>query len=983
MSIYDFIRSPNTTCNQVRDLVTTYPNLKNRLDKKGRYPIHIAVKANRLDMIDLLLPRNQDGSINHSVEDTKQFTPLAKAVKKGNIRCFEKLMVHYGFNGIFHSGRKSLLHLAISTNQLVMLKYLLTSHRPAVGMRLFDIRDNDGHNPISLAASKQSLRAIRLLLDQGDSINNISDQNFRFIYRQLITAFPLNPYLFPPKCLALRGGGAKGVIYYGVIQALEEEGLLDEVERIVGTSAGAITATLLCSGYKANEIKEIVKKPGTDFLDKWETSFICKNGLFSGSNFIKWMDELIEKKTGIPQCTFGEFANMIRPENAFKHLHVVALKRYDKEIEDFEKRRFCSEEDKWKDLIISEAVRASMSIPVIYTTHSVIFKEKQSDGSFIYRTENNLYRSKNYEELHSLYKDEETDYQDGGIVDNFPLEMFDREGYIQKNIPKERFNEHAINNSILGIDFFTDKEEKNNKRPARDTIVHSGLSYKKAQAMRSKINEKFEPDPREVKREKERVIRINDCGIHSFNFIFTSSVQGLGQKGIKTGYLTVKKYSNEKIEELASLQLAKKAVIQNHDFLLVKPSKNCPFSTNFYELSIDEQFDGLREHNEEFELLDLVCNNSDETDKINQLYNTHKNFFENYYVNQELCEYICKLDHNNPHQAALLQFFHHKGILNHVKFTDGGSLIHETLKNERYTSFNYLLVAGKDLKDRLTLDQKNNTVLHAIAEYGKIKPYEILSLYPDKLSPLVNELNSSNETPLLIAARENNIDIVDLLLDENNIDLTGPDSYGYSILYNLVTHQGSIDLSQKHVMVVEKFIHKAKSQGVLDKIIANENQNASFESIIFRTKHVGILTLLIENNINITAIKFTGYTYKTLLYKLVRRNDVDLVWLFCQKLKNYPTSVQSEILNYEIESKEADLRYFGLVKIRKTALIRAVQRDRHKILQILIDHGADVSSPVDGYKPIDYAGRFSKSRKYLKQALELENFVSLYVNSHR
>jgi exoenzyme U len=48
--------------------------------------------------------------------------------------------------------------------------------------------------------------------------------------------------------LILSGGGAKGVAYSGMVKAMEEHQLLDKIESIYGSSAGAITAALLASG---------------------------------------------------------------------------------------------------------------------------------------------------------------------------------------------------------------------------------------------------------------------------------------------------------------------------------------------------------------------------------------------------------------------------------------------------------------------------------------------------------------------------------------------------------------------------------------------------------------------------------------------------------------------------------------------------------------------------------------------------------------
>ena len=52
--------------------------------------------------------------------------------------------------------------------------------------------------------------------------------------------------------LVLSGGGARGFAHLGVIQALNEAGIVPDV--ISGTSAGALAGVLYADGYKPKEI---------------------------------------------------------------------------------------------------------------------------------------------------------------------------------------------------------------------------------------------------------------------------------------------------------------------------------------------------------------------------------------------------------------------------------------------------------------------------------------------------------------------------------------------------------------------------------------------------------------------------------------------------------------------------------------------------------------------------------------------------------
>ncbi len=67
--------------------------------------------------------------------------------------------------------------------------------------------------------------------------------------------------------LVFEGGGAKGVAFVGAIRALEEANF--RAGRLLGTSAGAITATLLAVGYSADTILQLL----TERLPSGESSF--------------------------------------------------------------------------------------------------------------------------------------------------------------------------------------------------------------------------------------------------------------------------------------------------------------------------------------------------------------------------------------------------------------------------------------------------------------------------------------------------------------------------------------------------------------------------------------------------------------------------------------------------------------------------------------------------------------------------------------
>ena len=56
----------------------------------------------------------------------------------------------------------------------------------------------------------------------------------------------------------MEGGGVRGLAYAGVFSVLEEKGILQQIENVGGSSAGAIAGMLVSIGYSADEIDSLM-----------------------------------------------------------------------------------------------------------------------------------------------------------------------------------------------------------------------------------------------------------------------------------------------------------------------------------------------------------------------------------------------------------------------------------------------------------------------------------------------------------------------------------------------------------------------------------------------------------------------------------------------------------------------------------------------------------------------------------------------------
>jgi NTE family protein len=199
----------------------------------------------------------------------------------------------------------------------------------------------------------------------------------------------------------LEGGGVKGIGLVGAVSAIEAAGY--EFVNLAGTSAGAIVATLLAAGYNAAEVKQIIN--GIDFSTLEDPQWIGRipfvgnladeiflKGLYKGEVFLNLMRSLLDKK-GI-----HTFRDLIIPEFANDERYRFKVRVVATDISN--RRMLVLPQDirdygmAPEDLEVALAVRMSMSIPFF-------FEPVKLKDSYIV---------------------------DGGVLSNFPVELFDSDG---------------------------------------------------------------------------------------------------------------------------------------------------------------------------------------------------------------------------------------------------------------------------------------------------------------------------------------------------------------------------------------------------------------------------------------------------------------------------------------------------------------------------------------------------------------------------
>lgn len=215
------------------------------------------------------------------------------------------------------------------------------------------------------------------------------------------------------KNLVLEGGGVKGIAYIGALEILEERGKLAFLERVGGTSAGAITALLVGLGHTNFEIQRLLWEVDfAEFLDSdiglfRDTSRLLNDfGWYKGDFFRGWIGGVVEDITGDSNTTFADI-EVAKQRCGYKSMYFVGTN-----LSTRSQVVFSAETT--PDMPIADAVRISMSIPFMFAAPRI-------DGDV---------------------------FCDGGVVNNFPIRLFDCEKYFhdQDYLAKLR-HAHDGNNS--------------------------------------------------------------------------------------------------------------------------------------------------------------------------------------------------------------------------------------------------------------------------------------------------------------------------------------------------------------------------------------------------------------------------------------------------------------------------------------------------------------------------------------------------------
>jgi NTE family protein len=192
-------------------------------------------------------------------------------------------------------------------------------------------------------------------------------------------------------------------------------------------------------------------------------------GFFLGEKARNLFDGFIERKSGIKNCTFKQFADEFNVDLVITSVCINTGKVI-----------YFRNEGKWKDLCVADAVRMSIGIPFLFKP--VIFEETE-------------------EEIKSFTGNLNTArfMVDGGVVDNFPIHAFDDP------------DSEELNPNIVGFTLVPESKRKTEEILTLTDYIDNTLYI----LLKNATELQFK-----TKSEKEQVIELDTSYISIFDFTF-------------------------------------------------------------------------------------------------------------------------------------------------------------------------------------------------------------------------------------------------------------------------------------------------------------------------------------------------------------------------------------------------------------------------------------------------------------------------------
>ncbi len=305
------------------------------------------------------------------------------------------------------------------------------------------------------------------------------------------------------KYLVFSGGGSAGVAYAGAIEQLgqEKEFSLAKIEGVAGASVGAIAALMVSLNYSPEEASQ---KLGSLNLSKLTDGgclisegyrLFSKYGMYKGEAIYQFILDIIKEKikTITPKINAKNLTFADLKKLGFKDLHVVSTKiQLVNGVPTGKLKHFSFETT--PDTPIAGVVHASAAAPFFFARVRLL---KVAKGRHILHDDGDL-------------------YADGGMLNNFPIDIFDKPQYLPVHEHGDVTN--IINPHTLGIAMRSKAQIINQENKPVKARIGDNDPLKAFEGVATSFLKNFITEKLDKPGNFNRTIEIDQLGVFSFNF---------------------------------------------------------------------------------------------------------------------------------------------------------------------------------------------------------------------------------------------------------------------------------------------------------------------------------------------------------------------------------------------------------------------------------------------------------------------------------
>ena len=271
-------------------------------------------------------------------------------------------------------------------------------------------------------------------------------------------------------------------------QTLNELGLeLERIKKIYQVYQSSQNHPWLAAAWEAGTHGASLFKQCTQAIERIKALNQRFQGFSSGQKAYEFLQGILQAKQLPADLTFGELAQKVKAHpTQFKHLHIVVtnLSRGEFEV-------LSTENPLYKHYLVLDAVRASMSYPLVFVPHHLRIKEN------------------------GHIKTLQDEYIDGGVLRNYAIDEFDFKKYSHNDWPGDpRFPE--LNKATIGFRFTVQEQTARNDLAQTDN--HASTLLSRVKAFLSLYLEAEEIIGRYMDKAYHRSIEIDTGYISTFTF---------------------------------------------------------------------------------------------------------------------------------------------------------------------------------------------------------------------------------------------------------------------------------------------------------------------------------------------------------------------------------------------------------------------------------------------------------------------------------